>query len=85
MSVNRAVAITPLYYILVALINFIIIIMFEMYVHKKLIYFVRREAERARENVCERNGQRPEEESWTIVCMCVCRRVHVRVHVHTHM
>jgi len=42
---------------IIVLINFIIII-FEIYVHKKLIYFVRREGEieigRERERVCER-------------------------------
>lgn len=37
---------------IIVLINFIII--FEMYVHKKLIYFVKRKAERKRERECER-------------------------------
>lgn len=56
---------------IIVLINFIII--FEMYVHKKLIYFVRRETERKRERACERETARKTGESSELyTCVRVC-------------
>lgn len=54
---------------IIVLINFIII--FEMYVHKKLIYFVRREAEREREHVREKRPKKLGNRA-DYICACVC-------------